>query len=95
MAGAFWFANATARPFGPQAAEDNQAIENGQLASWRTISVQFDQEHIIEQQQSSRAYVGQVSMSCYSSASMHLLGTLPIGEVVLIECPDHCAENKV
>jgi hypothetical protein len=87
---AFHFARSIAQRPGPRG-----AIENRQLASWRTIAESFKQEHVVEQQKNSRSAVGQVALSCYSAATMHLLATLPIGEDVLIECARGCVDNVV
>jgi hypothetical protein len=62
--------------------------------TWRSISAAFNQAHVILQQNRSLAISSTLPLSCYSSANMHLLATLPIGTSILVKCPSDCLNEK-
>jgi hypothetical protein len=73
-----------------------QSNVNAEVPDWKEWSARFsaNSEHLLASQISTHRVAGFLQLSCYSTANMHLLGTLPTsGAPVLVACPKKCATH--
>jgi hypothetical protein len=75
------------------------AVRDGPEDAWRKWTTGFSaqSEHAKETQIHTRSTSGFLQLSCFSTASMHLLADMPLSagkmNTVLVSCPSHCETN--